>query len=216
LPKLRTDARVALVRLNRAGKVVAADASEATFLDVAGGPSLRGPARATGRIRQIDPTASPVVLDVTWDTDWRSIDASGGSLAARSEPAAGQATTWSLRGVDSEHAVMDEVTAVMGHATMEPQSDKPGWYRLGTSVSRFLSPSGHGPNVPFAVDRAVYQGSRCVGRVRDVGPGATSLRVEPSAPAPTGHQCFEGTILLAGPGDRLIVPLNLRWREGSH
>ena len=42
LPKLQTDARVALVRLDRAGKVVAADASEATLLDVAGGPSLRG------------------------------------------------------------------------------------------------------------------------------------------------------------------------------
>jgi hypothetical protein len=212
LPKLHTDARVALVRLDRAGKVVAADASEATFLDVAGGPRLRGPARATGRIRQIDPAASPVVLDVAWDADWRSIDASGGSLAARSDPANGQATTWSVHRIDAHRAVMDEVTAVMGRATMEPQSDKPGWYRLDTSVSRFLSPSSHGPNVPFARGRAVYQGSRYVGRVRDVGPGATSLRIEWTARAVEGRQSFEGTILLSGPGDRLIVPLNLQWR----
>jgi hypothetical protein len=57
LPKLQTDARVALVRLDRAGKVVAADASEATFLDVAGGPSLHGPARATTGARWTPPPA---------------------------------------------------------------------------------------------------------------------------------------------------------------
>jgi hypothetical protein len=216
LPQLQTDARVALVRLDRAGKVVAADASEATFLDVAGGPRLHGPARATGRIRRIDPAASPVVLDVAWDADWPSINASGGSLAARSEPADGQATTWSLRRVDAHRAVMAEVTAVMGRATMEPQPEKPGWYRLGTSVSRFLSPSSHGPNVPFALGRAVYQGSRYVGRVRDVAPGATSLRIESTTQASATPQPFEGAILLAGPGDRLIVPLHLQWREGSH
>jgi hypothetical protein len=144
------------------------------------------------------------------------MDAPAGPRAARSEPAAGQATTWSLHRVDAYRAVMDEVTAMMGRATMEPQPEKPGWYRLGTSVSRFLSTSGHGPNVPFALGRAVYEGSRYIGRVRDVGPGATSLRIEPTAQASANRQPFEGTILLAGPGDRLIVPLCLQWRKGPY
>ena len=213
LPKLKTDARVALVRLDRSGKIVSADASEATFLNVAGGPSLRGAARVTGHIRQIDPDASPVAFAVAWNTDWRSIHTSNGPLAIRSEPAAGQTTTWSLRSVDSHRAVMDEVSAVMGRGTLEPQSDKPGWYRLSTSVSRFLSVSSHGPNTPFAVGRAVYQGSRYVGRVTDVAPGATSFAIEPAgAKSSEDRKAFEGAILLAGPGDRLVVPLHLQWR----
>ncbi len=212
VPKLQTDARVALVRLDHSGKVIAAEASEATFLAVAGGPSLHGPARVTGRIRQIDLDASPVVLEVAWDADWHSIDTSHGPLAARSEPATGQTTTWSLRGVESHRAMMDEVTAVMGRGTLEPQSDKPGWYRLSTSVSRFLSVSSHGPNTPFAVGRAVYQGSRYLGRVTDVAPGATSLAIEPKAKTSEDRRTSEGAILLAGPGDRLVVPLHLQWR----
>ena len=212
LPKLETDARVALVRLSRAGKAMTAEASEATYLDVGGGPSLHGPARVTGRIRQIDPAASPVVLDVAWDADWHAIDTSHGPLAARSQPAAGQTTTWSLRRVDSHCVVMDEVTAVMGRAAPAPQADKPGWYGLSASVSRFVSVASHGPNLPFAVGRAIYQASRYVGRVGDVGPGATSLLIKPSGKTSADREAFEGAILLAGPGDRLIVPLHLQWR----
>ncbi len=107
---------------------------------------------------------------------------------------------------------MDEVTAVMGRATLEPQSDQAGSYRLSTSMSRFLSMSSHGPNTPFAVGRAVYQGSRYVGRVTSVGPGATLLVSEPSPKASEDRKTFQGAILLAGPADRLIVPLHLRWR----
>ena len=211
-PQLQTDARLALVRLDCEGKAVAADASEATFLDVAGELSLRGAGRVTGRIRQIDPEASPVALDVAWDADWRSIDTSNGPLAARSEPAAGQTTTWSLRSVESHRAVMEEVTAVMGRATLEPQSDQAGSYRLNTSMSRFLSTSSHGPNTPFALGR------RCTRAAATWAASPTSARAPPrwsSSRSPTAskdRKTFEGGILLAGPGDRLIVPLHLRWR----
>ena len=115
---------------------------------------------------------------------------------------------------------MDEVTAVMGRATLEPRADQAGSYRLNTSISRFLSVSSRGPNVPFAVGRAVFGGSRYVGRVANVGPGATSLVIESadakpdSTKAAEDHKTFEGTILLAGPGDRLVIPLCLQWQAG--
>ena len=171
LPKLQTDARVALVRLDRSGKAH-------------GGRCLRGnvsrrgrwakpprpgprngsnpPDRSRGKPRG---TGRSVGRRLAFDRQRRTghWPSAANRPPARRPPGACGAST-------SHRAVMDEVTAVMGRATLEPQSDKPGWYRLSTSVSRFLSMSSHGPNVPFAVGRAVYQGSRYVGRVTDVGP----------------------------------------------
>lgn len=108
---------------------------------------------------------------------------------------------------------MDEITAVIGRGTLEPQSGKPGSYQLSTSISRFLSVSSHRPNTPFVVGRAMYRGDRCVGRVTDVDPGATSLRIKPDSPITSeDRKTFDGAVLLAGPGDRLVVPLHLKWR----
>lgn len=205
IPAITTDARVTLVRLDKSGQVVRVIASQASAVNIVGHKQLEGAAALHGRITAINPDASPARFAVKWDQEPPQDVHSGALLRVVSQHS--QASSWNIAAISDAAATLQQVKPWLGQSSLKPVQNKPGWYELVTPISQFDDPGGR-RNTHYAIGRTVYDNSGPVGRIVELSRDGTQVRLEGINGAPPAG-AFEATIMLAAPGDEVIVPLEL-------
>lgn len=204
LPSVETDALVALVQLEADGKVLKAEAEQATLLRVEGGPVLQGVRELTGSIETLQTTEEGVVVTVRWNQQ----DAPGLWNAACAivnvQPTVGQPSTWQVHQIEGDRVMLRDVSTVIagGAATVKPD----GWIEFQQTISRF-SVGGSG-NDGFALGKPVFQKGKQVGRITAVREDACAIRLD--TPLPEGD-AGDLEIREICEGDLFTIPLHLSW-----
>ena len=211
LPRIETDAQVAVISFDQAGAPVFARASETTLLRIKGGPALTGPARIEARIRKVHLDGERAVFTVAWEAGAEATGKIKSGQCLLTMPEKGEASTWRINSVRGNEITCADVKPTMALTEFVSVKGKPGWYSLRTAVSRFFS-SGGRPLSGYAVGRAVYRDGKLVARIAELAKdGRTVLLLADGRPAGLGAR-FSGALLEAGTNDRVIIPLNLTWR----
>lgn len=205
IARLTTDGRVTFIQFAPSGKVERVIASQASAVRIDGGPTLKGNASLTGALAKIDPSASPARFEVNWKGSVPSSIREGALLLTQSPHA--QASTWSVGSIDAKGATLSQITPVIASTRLIPVEGQAGSYSVETPISRFIVPSGDFSQV-YAAGRMVYDGEKPVGRIARISQNGKSVKLI-SADHPLPDKPFEATILLASPGDAVIVPLEL-------
>jgi hypothetical protein len=205
VPAISTDGRVTWIRLDSSGKVTKVIASEASAVSVENGPALKGAAALRGKITAINPADSPARFAVQWDQKPPKAVA-GGSLL-RVDSADSQSSSWRIASADHEGAVLQQVKPWIGLTRLEPVAGQAGWYDMVTPISQFDSPGGK-RNVAYAVGRTVYDGNRPAGRIAEVSEDGQRMKLAAINGA-LPKKAFDATIMLAAPGDEVVIPLEL-------
>ncbi len=205
IPSISTDGRLTWIRLDKAGKVVKAVASEASAVEIGDEKPSRGQAALRGRITSIDPLASPTRFEVKWDQQ-PSAPLPAGRLV-RVESSNSQASSWTLVSEDNSGVVLEQVKPWIGLTRLEPVAQQAGWYHMVTPISQFDSPGGK-RNIAYALGRTVYDGDKPVGRVTGLSDDGKQMKLT-ALDGALPQQAFDATVMLAAPGDEVVIPLEM-------
>ena len=222
LPRVETDANVAVVCFDSGGRVSAVHASAATRLTVAGKPILEGHATVEGRVVKLYTDRDRAAAKVTWT---KGVEAAREILPGAlllTFPPEGQPGTWRVARTGDEEVEFEDVkTTLAANVEFTAVKDQPGWYAMRPGVSRFIG-AWRRAMPKYAVGKWICCGGRPVARVAELAAeehaDRLSVRLEASGrPADLGRR-FTGTILEMGPGDRVIVPIERHWdaKEQAH
>jgi hypothetical protein len=205
---ITSDARVALLRFDASGRLADIQATEASVIRVGDGPEIRSARAVTGKVEQVDPKGSPVVLKVSWAHSGPASIEKGSPLITI--PSSGQQPVWEIDSANGKEIKLADIKSVLGRTDFEPVAGKPGWYTMLTAVSRFYSPSGN-CNQAYAIGKSVYMGDKYLGKISEISSDAHSVKIESNGQPITLDKVFTGRILEVGPGDEFRIPLTLSW-----
>jgi hypothetical protein len=206
-PPISTDGRVTLIRLDKGNNILRVVASEASAVETGDGYPVKGVPALRGKITAIDPSASPACFAVDWDKKSVTATLSRGSLL-RVESKAGQNSSWNFSYLRNDQNVeLEQVKPWIGATRLEPVSGQAGWYRMVTPISQFDAPGGK-RNVAYAVGRRVYDGASPAGRIVELSEDGQTMKLAAMEGA-LPSKAFDATIMLAAPGDEVVIPLEL-------
>jgi hypothetical protein len=211
LSPISTDGRVTWIRLDKDASVFRVVASEASAVEMGSGFSLKGAPALRGKITAVDPSASPTSFAVDWDKKPLTATLPRGSLL-RVESKAGQNSSWNVSYLRNDRSVeLEQVKPWIAATRLEPVSGEIGWYHMVTPISQFDAPGGQ-RNAAYAAGRTVYNGSKPAGRIVELSKDGQRMKLA-AIDGALPKNAFDATIMLAAPGDEVVIPLELESGE---
>ncbi len=199
---LTSDAKVAMVTLDKSGAVSSAKMSGGTYLKL-DEFQLTGQGFAVAKVNNIDISEQKVLISVSWEKKPNGILKDYQLMT--SIPPVGLKSTWNIRKVTGDKILLNEFSVAIGTTVFFPVSAMPGWFNLKTPISSFYV-DGKVVNQPFIKGKRIAVNGRVIASIADYKNGMYHL-VHNNQDLKVS-EAFTGTILELARGDKIVIPIN--------
>jgi hypothetical protein len=196
-PAITSDARLALLVFDPAGRLLHVRATGAKTLE-AGDFRWNGPAEQKAKILALDGCAMKL------DREFPAGAARPGALLL-TVPAAGTPANFTLAKLDGRQlAIADHGVLLARNVPVQSDPDDRRRFTAAFPISRFTAP-GSKNAAAAALGKTVLVDGKAAGRIAAMDPAGRAFTLD--TPLPAGATVID--IAEAGPGDKLVIPVNL-------